>query len=92
MHGWELDDIVKARGITLEPGVEDNLRTSAHELIKQTGMVEVDLTIDLPNLAAHWMMGNLSTLLDELGDRWPSCARDLTEELLVGLLPHREEV
>ena len=49
-------------------------------------MIEVDLTIDLPNLAAHWMMGNLSTLLDELGKRWPSCAPELTDEIRTGLL------
>jgi Asp-tRNA(Asn)/Glu-tRNA(Gln) amidotransferase A subunit family amidase len=86
LRGKKVAIVPNLGGVTLEPGVEANLRASAHELIKHTGMVEVDLNIDLPNLAAHWMMGNLSTLLDELGDRWPSCARDLTEELLVGLL------
>ncbi len=49
-------------------------------------MVEVDLTIELPNLAAHWMMGNLATLLDELGNLWPRCAPELTDEINVGLL------
>ena len=49
-------------------------------------MIEVDLKIDVPNLAAHWMMGNLATLLADLGDRWPGCARDLTDELAIGLL------
>ena len=73
-------------GVTLEPGVEANLRESAQTLIKHTGMIEVDLTIDLPNLAAHWMMGNLATLLAELGKRWPGCANDLTDEMAIGLL------
>jgi aspartyl-tRNA(Asn)/glutamyl-tRNA(Gln) amidotransferase subunit A len=31
------------------------------------------------------MMGNLSTLLADLGDRWPGCARELTEEVATGL-------
>ena len=31
------------------------------------------------------MMGNLSTLLAELGDRWPACAPDLTDEIAIGL-------
>ena len=31
------------------------------------------------------MMGNLSTLLAELGDRWPRCAPDLTDEVAFGL-------
>jgi aspartyl-tRNA(Asn)/glutamyl-tRNA(Gln) amidotransferase subunit A len=31
------------------------------------------------------MMGNLATLLAELGDRWPACSDDLTDEVAVGL-------
>ena len=58
-------------GVTLEPGVEEQLRESATALIAATGMIEVDRTIEVPNLAAQWMMGNLATLLAELGDRWP---------------------
>jgi Asp-tRNA(Asn)/Glu-tRNA(Gln) amidotransferase A subunit family amidase len=73
-------------GGTLEPGVEEQSRASAAELIKHTGMIEVDLSIDVPNLAAQWMMGNLATLLADLGDRWPGCAADLTDELTIGLL------
>jgi aspartyl-tRNA(Asn)/glutamyl-tRNA(Gln) amidotransferase subunit A len=47
--------------------------------------VPVDLRIEPPNLAAQWMMGNLATLLADLGARWPRCARDLTDEVAVGL-------
>ena len=43
------------------------------------------MTVDLPNLAVQWMVGNLSTLLAELGDRWPACAPDLTDEIAIGL-------
>jgi aspartyl-tRNA(Asn)/glutamyl-tRNA(Gln) amidotransferase subunit A len=73
-------------GVTLEPGVEQQLRASASALIAHTGMVEIDLSIEVPNFAAQWMMGNLATLLADLGDRWPRCADDLTDELTVGLL------
>jgi aspartyl-tRNA(Asn)/glutamyl-tRNA(Gln) amidotransferase subunit A len=73
-------------GGTLEPGVEAQLRASAASLIAETGMIEVDVDIKVPNLAAQWMMGNLATLLAELGSRWPGCADDLTDELTIGLL------
>lgn len=72
-------------GVTLEPGVEDQLRAEADALIDATGMVRVDLAVDPPNLAAQWMMGNLSTLLADLGERWPGCADELTEEVAIGL-------
>jgi aspartyl-tRNA(Asn)/glutamyl-tRNA(Gln) amidotransferase subunit A len=61
------------------------VREEAKALIDATGMVQVDVTLDVPNLAAHWMMGNLATLLADLGGRWPRCAADLTEEVAIGL-------
>jgi aspartyl-tRNA(Asn)/glutamyl-tRNA(Gln) amidotransferase subunit A len=73
-------------GVTLEPGVEEQLYESARTLVKSSGMVEVDLAVNLPNLAAQWMMGNLATLLAELGPRWPACASDLTDEIAIALL------
>jgi Asp-tRNA(Asn)/Glu-tRNA(Gln) amidotransferase A subunit family amidase len=72
-------------GVPLDPGVEERLREEAAALIAATGMVEVDLRIELPNMAAQWMMGNLATLLVELGDRWPSCASDMTPDVAIGL-------
>lgn len=72
-------------GTPLDEGVEEHLRTAADELIAATGMVKVDLDLVTPNLAVLWMLGNMSTLLAELGDRWPRCARDLTDEVAFGL-------
>ncbi len=72
-------------GVTLEPGVEDRIRTEAKQLIADTGMVEVDVTVNPPNLAAQWAMGNLATLLADMGDKWPKCAGDLTDEVAFGM-------
>jgi aspartyl-tRNA(Asn)/glutamyl-tRNA(Gln) amidotransferase subunit A len=73
-------------GVTLEAGVEDRIRAAAKELIAATGMVEVDITLELPNLAAQWAMGNLSTLLAEFGRLWPRCFTDLTDEIAIGTM------
>jgi Asp-tRNA(Asn)/Glu-tRNA(Gln) amidotransferase A subunit family amidase len=72
-------------GVPLEPGVEEQLRIEADALIASTGMVRVDVDITLPNLAAQWMMGNLATLLADLGDEWPRCASEMTPEVAAGL-------
>ncbi len=72
-------------GVKLEPGVEEQLRERAAELIEAAGMVPVDISLALPNLAAQWAMGNLSTLLPELGRLWPSRADDLTDEIALGV-------
>jgi aspartyl-tRNA(Asn)/glutamyl-tRNA(Gln) amidotransferase subunit A len=73
-------------GVRLEPGVEERIRAAAKDLIELTGMIEVEIDLQLPNLAAQWAMGNLSTLLAELGNRWPRCAPDLTDEIALGLI------
>jgi len=86
LRGRKVAIVPALGGVTLEAGVEDRVRAAAQTLIAKTGMVEVDLELHLPNLAAQWMMGNLSTLLAELGGRWPRCAPDLTDEVAVGLL------
>ncbi len=72
-------------GVDLEPGVEDRIREEAQHLVADTGMVLVDLVVDPPNQAAQWMMGNMATLLADLGRQWPNCAGDLTAEIAIGL-------
>jgi len=73
-------------GVVLDDGVEHHLRGQFDELLAATGMVEVDVSIHLPNLAAQWAMGNLSTLLSEFGDLWPGCLTDLTDEIAIGAI------
>ncbi len=85
LRGKKVAIVPALGGVTLEAGVEEQLRLSAEQLVKNNDMQLVDLTINVPNMAAQWMMGNLATLLDELGDAWPGCARDLTDEIAVGL-------
>lgn len=69
----------------LADGVEERIRTEAEQLARDCGMTVVDLDVRPPNLSAQWMMGNLATLLADLGDRWPDCAPDLTGEVAIGL-------
>jgi Asp-tRNA(Asn)/Glu-tRNA(Gln) amidotransferase A subunit family amidase len=85
LRGLRVAIVPALGGVRLEPGVEECIRTAASALIADAGMVEVDIDVRPPNLAAQWMMGNLATLLADLGDRWPRCADDLTAEVAIGL-------
>ncbi|GAC1587147.1 MAG: amidase [Acidimicrobiales bacterium] len=85
LRGRKVAIVPALGGVTLEPGVEDLLRSDAAELIAATGMVEVDLHLEPPNMAAEWMVGNLATLLADLGRHWPGCASELTDEITIGL-------
>jgi aspartyl-tRNA(Asn)/glutamyl-tRNA(Gln) amidotransferase subunit A len=85
LSGLRVAVVADLGGVTLDPGVEEHLRSEADALIAETGMVRVDLPIELPDLAASWTLGNLSSLLAKLGDRWPRCAGDMTDEMAIGL-------
>lgn len=71
--------------VELEVGVEERIRDHAAALIEATGMKHVDVDVKIPNITAEWMMGNVSTLVAELGDRWPGCAGDLTQSIEDGI-------
>ena len=72
-------------GARLDPGTAEHVDAQADLLASWTGMRRVDVDITVPNLAAQWMLGNLATLLAELGDRWPACASEMTDEMALGL-------
>jgi Asp-tRNA(Asn)/Glu-tRNA(Gln) amidotransferase A subunit family amidase len=85
LHGLRVAIIPDLGGAVLEPGVEDRIRDEAKALLADNQMVEIDLRVEPPNLAAQWAMGNLATLLADLGDAWPACSDQLTDEMAVGL-------
>src|SRR4051812_1145617 len=85
LRGRRVAVIPALGGSPLDAGVAEHVQEAAADLIAATGMVQVDVPLEIPNLALQWMMGNLATLLAELGDRWPACAGDLTTEVAFGL-------
>lgn len=85
LAGLRVAVIPDLAGVTLEPGVHDHVEAAADALIADAGMVRVPLHLDLPNLAAQWMVGNMATLVAELGPLWPGCAELLTDEIEIGM-------
>lgn len=85
LRGLRVAVLPSIAGVRLEPGVAELIEQKADLLIAAAGMVRVPLSLELPNLAAQWMVGNMATLVADLGDRWPACASELTEEIEVGM-------
>jgi aspartyl-tRNA(Asn)/glutamyl-tRNA(Gln) amidotransferase subunit A len=85
LRGLRVAVVPDLGGVRLEPGVRERVEEAAADLISSTGMVQVPLHVELPNLAAQWMIGNMATLVAELGDRWPRCAGELTDEVEIGM-------
>ncbi len=86
LTGLKVAVVPNLGGVTLAPGMAERIEAEADLLIAEAGMVRVDVPVTPPNLAAQWMMGNLATLLAELGDSWPRCAPMLTGEIAIGLV------
>jgi aspartyl-tRNA(Asn)/glutamyl-tRNA(Gln) amidotransferase subunit A len=72
-------------GAVVRPEVEEQIRLQGELLAKQAGLQLLDIPVDLPPIGLEWVLANLVTLRDELGDRWPSCKDDLTTEIAFGM-------
>lgn len=72
-------------GLKIDVQMETVIGEAADSLIRDAGLVRVERAVEFPLLSAQWMMGNLATLLADLGDRWPACAPQMTEEVAIGL-------
>jgi aspartyl-tRNA(Asn)/glutamyl-tRNA(Gln) amidotransferase subunit A len=85
LRGLRVAVLPSLGGVPLEAGMEARVRAAADALIERNGMRRVDLHLDLPNLAATWMVGNMATVVAELEGTWPSRAGDLTPEIAIGM-------
>jgi aspartyl-tRNA(Asn)/glutamyl-tRNA(Gln) amidotransferase subunit A len=100
VDGWEaglgthLDELRGMRvavvpdwgGATVSPAMWDLLEDAAAHLVADCGLVRVDdADTRLPRLGGAWSLSGTLGTLDELGDRWPACADELTPEMRAGL-------
>ncbi|HUW03687.1 MAG TPA: amidase [Acidimicrobiales bacterium] len=72
-------------GVTIDTAMEGIIVDAADALIAETGMQRVAGSVKMPVMASQWAMGNLATLLADMGDLWPRCRDDLTDEMAVGM-------
>jgi aspartyl-tRNA(Asn)/glutamyl-tRNA(Gln) amidotransferase subunit A len=98
IEGWEAGlDSHDLRGLrvaivpdlgsaVVAPAVAELVAEAGEALARDAGLRVVgDVDVRVPELGFEWAMTNLSTLLADLGDRWPDCKDDLTTEMAFGL-------
>jgi Asp-tRNA(Asn)/Glu-tRNA(Gln) amidotransferase A subunit family amidase len=97
VEGWERDlgthDLQGKRvaiaptlgSAIVRPEVEAAVREGAEALVRDAGLVVVDVPVQLPGLGLEWALTNLATLRADLIDLWPACKDDLTPQLAFGL-------
>ena len=69
----------------VRPEVESLVVEAAEDLARAAGLQVVDVPVKLPGLGVEWAMANMASLLVELGDRYPDCLPELTQEMAFGL-------
>jgi Asp-tRNA(Asn)/Glu-tRNA(Gln) amidotransferase A subunit family amidase len=69
----------------VEPRAAAVITEAAEALIRDAGLMRVDVVVQLPQSGLEWAMSNLVGLVEELGDRYPECNDDLTPEIQIGM-------
>lgn len=70
----------------IHPELDAMVRAAGEALAADAGLTIVDgVKVEIPGLGLEWAMANLSGLLAELGDLWPDCREDLTNEIAFGM-------
>ena len=70
----------------VSPAMWERLEEAAAHLIVEAGLVRVDgVDTSLPRMGMAWVISGMISNANELGDRWPACADELTPEIRIGL-------
>ena len=97
VEGWERDlgtHDPKGLRVAIAPtlgtavvadGVQQRVVAGAEALVRDAGLTVVDVAISLPALDLAWALANMVGLKMELGDLWPGCKDDLTQEISFGM-------
>jgi len=78
LRGKRAAIVVDVGQAVVAPEVVEIVTAAAEALIAQVGLRRVDVDVRLPRTGAAWGVTGSVGIVEELGDRWPACADDLT--------------
>ncbi len=100
VDGWErdlgshLDALRGARvaivadwgGAVVSPVMWELLDEAATQLVAEVGLVRIDdVDSHVPSMGGAWSVSGMLSIAEELGERWPDCADDLTPQMAFAL-------
>jgi len=81
LRGKRAAVVVDIGDAIVRPEVTDLVVAAAEALMADVGLERVDMAVKLPEAGFEWAMGNLVTLIGDLGDRYPECEELFTPEI-----------
>jgi Asp-tRNA(Asn)/Glu-tRNA(Gln) amidotransferase A subunit family amidase len=81
LRGKRAAIVVDIGDAIVRPEVVDRVLAGAEALIADVGLKKVDLVLKVPEAGFEWAMGNLVTLIGDLGDLYPACEELFTPEI-----------
>jgi Asp-tRNA(Asn)/Glu-tRNA(Gln) amidotransferase A subunit family amidase len=73
-------------GAHVRDEVMETVTEAAEALAADVGIELVEVDVKIPGIAVEWAVANLAQLKRDLGDRWPDCKDDLTNEIAFGMM------
>jgi aspartyl-tRNA(Asn)/glutamyl-tRNA(Gln) amidotransferase subunit A len=70
---------------TVHPAVVDLVVAHAELLVAEARLRRVDVDVRVPTGSYEWAIGGMARIRDQLGERWPDCAPQLTPAIRFGL-------
>jgi aspartyl-tRNA(Asn)/glutamyl-tRNA(Gln) amidotransferase subunit A len=70
---------------TVHPAVAELVAAHAELLIADAGLRRVAFDVRVPTGSYEWAIGGMARIRDQLGERWPDCAPDLTPAIRFGV-------
>ena len=70
---------------TVRTLVAEMVEHHAAALIADAGLVRVDIDVEVAEGSLEWALSGLPRIREQLGDRWPACADQLTPPIRFGL-------
>jgi aspartyl-tRNA(Asn)/glutamyl-tRNA(Gln) amidotransferase subunit A len=70
----------------VRPEVQELVTETAEHLAKMVGLDLVEIEVAIPGIAVEWAVSNLAQLERELGDLWPDCKEQMTDEIVFGMM------
>ena len=83
LRGMRVAVSVDLGAAVVAAALREKVEAEAGALIRDAGLVQVDVPVQMPRGGLEWALAGTASLLVGLGDLYPACESDLTPEIML---------